>query len=120
MISWSLRRLAPTSPNWVDSPLRPFRSRRSSNGFRRIGREDRVSQFEASLTNAEVLPFETGAARQACRINAELERSGRTIGMPDAMIAGIALHHQLPLVTGNTAHFGYVRAVGYNLVFESW
>lgn len=52
-------------------------------GFRRIGREDRVSQFEASLMNAEVLPFDTAAARQAGRINADLERSGRTIGMPD-------------------------------------
>jgi predicted nucleic acid-binding protein len=89
-------------------------------GFRRIGREDRVSQFEASLTNAEVLPFDAAAARQAGRINADLERSGRTIGMPDAMIAGIALHHQLPLVTGNTAHFGYIHAVGYDLVFENW
>jgi tRNA(fMet)-specific endonuclease VapC len=89
-------------------------------GFRRIGREDRVAQFEASLTNAEVLPFDTSAARQAGRINADLERSGRTIGMPDVMIAGIALHHQLPLVTGNTAHFGYIRAAGYDLVFENW
>lgn len=89
-------------------------------GFRRIGREDRVSQFEASLTDAEVLPFDTAAARQAGRINADLERSGRPIGMPDVMIAGIALHHQLPLVTGNTSHFEYVRAVGYDLVFENW
>jgi tRNA(fMet)-specific endonuclease VapC len=89
-------------------------------GFRRIGREDRVSQFEASLTNAEVLPFDTAAARQAGRINADLEQSGRTIGMPDVMIAGIALHHQLPLVTGNTDHFGYIRAVGYDLVFGNW
>jgi tRNA(fMet)-specific endonuclease VapC len=62
-------------------------------GFRRIGREDRVSQFEASLTNLEALPFDTAAARQAGRINADLERSGRTIGMPDVMIAGVALRH---------------------------
>lgn len=89
-------------------------------GFRRIGREDRVAQFEASLTNAEVLPFDTAAARHAGRINADLERRGLTIGMPDVMIAGIALHHQLPLVTGNTAHFAYVRDVGYSLACENW
>jgi tRNA(fMet)-specific endonuclease VapC len=89
-------------------------------GFRRIGREDRISQFEASLTNAEVLPFDVAAAGHAGRINADLERTGRTIGMPDVMIAGIALHHQLPLVTGNTAHFEYIRDAGYGLVFENW
>jgi predicted nucleic acid-binding protein len=65
------------------------------------------------------LPFDTAAARQAGRINADLERSGRTIGMPDVMISGIALHSQLPLVTGNTAHFEYIRAVGYDLVSSS-
>jgi tRNA(fMet)-specific endonuclease VapC len=90
------------------------------HGFRRIGREDRVSQFEASLTHAEVLSFDAAAARHAGRINADLERSGRTIGMPDVMIAGIALHHQLPLVTGNTAHFAYVRDAGYDLTCENW
>jgi tRNA(fMet)-specific endonuclease VapC len=67
----------------------------------------------------EVLPFEATAAYQAGRINADLERSGRTIGMPDVMIAGIALRHQWQLVTGNTAHFGYIR-VGYDLVCENW
>lgn len=89
-------------------------------GFRRIGRDDRVSQFEASLANAEVLPFDTAAASHAGRINADLERAGRTIGMPDVMIAGIALHHQLPLITGNTAHFGYIRDVGYDLALQNW
>jgi len=89
-------------------------------GFRRIGREDRVSQFEESLTNVEVLTFDAAAARHAGRINADLERSGRTIGMPDVMIAGIAVHHQLPLVTGKTSHFEYVRAVGYDLVLQNW
>ena len=89
-------------------------------GFRRIGREDRVTQFETSLPNVEVLPFDTAAARHAGRINADLERSGRTIGMPDVMIAGIALHNGLPLVTGNTAHFEYIRAVGYDLIIQNW
>lgn len=89
-------------------------------GFRRIGRDDRAAQFEASLTNAEVLPFDAAAARRAGRINADLERRGRTIGMPDVMIAGIALQHQLPLVTGNTSHFEHVREVGYDLALDNW
>ena len=89
-------------------------------GFRRIGREDRVTQFEASLSDVEVLHFDDAAARRAGRINADLERSGRTIGMPDVMIAGVAIQHGLPLVTGNTAHFEYVRAAGYDLDLRNW
>jgi tRNA(fMet)-specific endonuclease VapC len=70
-------------------------------GFRRMGREDRVNQFEASLELTEILPLDDGAARLAGRINADLESRGRTIGMPDVMIAAIALRNGLPIVTGN-------------------
>ena len=44
-------------------------------GFRRVGREDRVTQFEASLDTAEVLALDDAAARLAGRINADLERA---------------------------------------------
>ena len=62
-------------------------------GFRRVGREDRVMQFEASLETAEVLPLDDAAARLAGRINADLERVGRVIGMPDVLIAATALRN---------------------------
>ena len=52
--------------------------------------------------------------------SADLERRGLVIGMPDVMIAAIALQSGLPLVTGNLGHFGYVRAVGYDLAVETW
>jgi predicted nucleic acid-binding protein len=89
-------------------------------GFRRMGREDRVAQFEASLDTAEVLPFDDPAARLAGRINADLERGGRIIGLPDVMIAAIALGGGLPIVTGNVAHFEQVCSVGYQLIIENW
>lgn len=89
-------------------------------GFRRMGREDRVAQFEASLAAAEVLPLDDAAGRLAGRINADLERNGRVIGMPDVMIAAIALRNGLPIVTGNVAHFGHVRSVGYEMVIDNW
>ena len=63
-------------------------------GFRRVGREDRVTQFE--------------------------ERAGRVIGMPDVLIAAITLRNGLPIVTGNVAHFEYVRLVGYDLYIHNW
>lgn len=89
-------------------------------GFRRVGREDRVAQFEASLDAAEVLPLDDASARLAGRINADLERVGRIIGMPDVMIASIALRNGLPIVTGNVAHFEQVRSAGYELYVENW
>jgi len=41
-------------------------------GFRRMGREDRIAQFESSLANVEVIPFDDAAGRLAGRINADL------------------------------------------------
>jgi tRNA(fMet)-specific endonuclease VapC len=89
-------------------------------GFRRMGREDRVAQFEASMDATEVLPLDDAAARLAGRINADLERAGRIIGMPDVMVAAIALRSYVPVVTGNVAHFEQVRATGYELAIENW
>jgi predicted nucleic acid-binding protein len=89
-------------------------------GFRRMGRDDRVAQFEASMDTTDVLPLDDAAARLAGRINADLERAGRIIGMPDVMIAAIALRSALPVVTGNVAHFEQVRIAGYQLVIENW
>jgi predicted nucleic acid-binding protein len=89
-------------------------------GFRRMGREDRVVQFEASMDATEVLPLDDAAARLAGRINADLERTGRIIGMPDVMVAAIALRSRVPIVTGNVAHFEQVRATGYDLAIENW
>ena len=89
-------------------------------GFRRMRREDRVAQFERSVETAEVLPFDDAAARLAGRINADLELQGRVIGLPDVMVAAIALQSGLPIVTGNVAHFEHVRSLGYDLTIENW
>jgi len=89
-------------------------------GFHRVGREDRVAQFESSLDAAEVLPLDDAAARLAGRINADLERTGRIIGMPDVLIAAIALRNGLQIVTGNVEHFEQVRSAGYDLYVDNW
>jgi predicted nucleic acid-binding protein len=88
-------------------------------GLRRRGREDRVVQFEASLQAAEVLSFDESAGRLAGRINADLETRGRRIGMPDVMIAAIAINQKLPVVTGNVAYEA-IHDVGYALRLENW
>ncbi len=70
-------------------------------GLRRMGREDRLAQFETAANLAEVLPFDDSTARLAGRINGDLVRKGRTIGMPDVMVAAVALRAGIPMVTGN-------------------
>jgi predicted nucleic acid-binding protein len=89
-------------------------------GLRRVGREDRLQQFEAAASLAEVLPFDDDAARLAGRINGDLVRKGRVIGMPDVMIAAIALRAGVSIVTGNQAHFEYIRVAGYDLTIQNW
>ena len=89
-------------------------------GLRRKGRDDRVALFEASLTQAEVLAFDEASGRLAGRIISDLERRGRPVGMPDVMIAAIAINHALPVVTGNVAHYEAIRDAGYLVGVENW
>jgi len=65
--------------------------------------EVRLRQFELAVVLAEVLPFDDSTARLAGRINGDLVRQGRIIGMPDVMIAAVALRADVPVVTGNRA-----------------
>ena len=49
-------------------------------------------------------------------LQASLRKSGRTIEMPDAILAATALVHELVLVTRNVRHFQNVPG----LVIENW
>lgn len=89
-------------------------------GLRRVGREDRLRHFEHAATLSEVLPFDDASARLAGRINGDLVRKGRVIGMPDVMIAAIALRAGIPVVTGNQVHFEQIRVAGYELILDNW
>lgn len=60
------------------------------------------------------------SAELAGRIYADLESSGRTIGRADPLIAGIALQHELTLVTGNLGHYRRILDLGYSLQLENW
>ncbi len=89
-------------------------------GFQRLGRDDRAKQFVAALGKDEVLPLDRELAVIAGRIYGELERSGQPIDRADPMIAGIAIHHRLKLVTGNTKHFERIVELGFPLSLEDW
>jgi tRNA(fMet)-specific endonuclease VapC len=89
-------------------------------GYSRLGRDDRVQQLLALFASVEVLPLDETAAELAGRIRGDLDRAGRAVDLPDLMVAAIALRHHMPVVTGNTRHFGRVQEAGYSLVLQNW
>jgi predicted nucleic acid-binding protein len=89
-------------------------------GLHKVGREERIQQFLQGLIQVEILVLDARSAELAGRIVADLERKGQPIGRADPMIAAVALQHGLTLVTGNTAHYERVKALGYALDIENW
>jgi tRNA(fMet)-specific endonuclease VapC len=78
------------------------------SGAREGNRGDRIRQFAAALP---ALSLDRDAAVRAATVRQQLERAGRTIGMGDSLIAGIALHHGAPLWTRNRKHFERVEGL---------
>ena len=89
-------------------------------GYSRIGREDKIARLLQLFGRSEVVPLDETAAELAGRMRADLERGGLKIDLPDLLIAAIAVRNDVPVVTGNVAHFDKVRDAGYRLVLENW
>jgi tRNA(fMet)-specific endonuclease VapC len=88
-------------------------------GFQKNQSVRRLQAFVTSLPSMKVIPLTESASVLAGQIAGELERVGRPIGVPDSMIAAIALDNGLELVTGNIAHFQRVQQLGYKLVLAN-
>lgn len=89
-------------------------------GLQQAGRPDRIEDLLPLLAAEEVLSFDQVSAELAGRIYGELERAGQPIGRADPMVAGIALEHNLVLVTGNTKHFERILNLGFPLSLQDW
>ena len=89
-------------------------------GWHKRQREDRIQEFFAEISDAEVLTMDTRIAEMAGRIYGDLERTGQPIGLADAIIAGTALQHDLTLVTGNLSHYQRIQGLGYGLKLDNW
>ena len=72
-----------------------------------------VNDFASQVV---ILPFDTRAANYAGPLRHNLEKQGLTIGVYDFLIAGIALAHNLTLMTNNVREFK--RVPGLNV--EKW
>lgn len=89
-------------------------------GYCRQQSEDKLKRFLGMASRSEVLSLDPVAGELAGRIYADLQRTGRAIGVPDTMIAAIAVHNSLPLVTGNASDYIRVQEAGYPLKLENW
>ena len=81
---------------------------RMSDSLRRI--------MEEFFGLVQLLPFDSTAARVTSELRASLKRRGAPIGAYDALIAGVALAHDLTLVTSNVREFERVD----KLRVENW
>lgn len=79
-------------------------------GLVRHARGNRLRKaYETRVLPAlEVLAFDAECAEVYGGLRARLEKKGERLGEADLMIAAIALHHGLTLVSGNTRHFSRV------------
>jgi tRNA(fMet)-specific endonuclease VapC len=89
-------------------------------GLQQLGATVRLQGVLTAISSEEVLPLDRESAIIAGKIHGELMRTGRTIGRIDPMIAGVALHRDLTLVTGNTQHYQRVIQLGFPLRLENW
>ena len=88
-------------PDAVDEMMETVMEMRRRSSLRAVGDEDAAGEL-------------------AGRIYADLRGSGRTIGVPDTMIAAIAVHNSLPLITGNASDYVRVQEAGYPLKLGNW
>jgi tRNA(fMet)-specific endonuclease VapC len=91
-----------------------------TSGLHRVRATAQIARFEAMLAGCEIVPFGEDAALLAGKMDAVLRLRGTPIDLNDIMIAAIAIGEQVPLVTGNTAHFEAIRDAGYALTIENW
>jgi tRNA(fMet)-specific endonuclease VapC len=89
-------------------------------GLSRKRREDAIARFLEVVDQSELLTLDKVSAELAGRIYGDLEGVGRPTGVADVLIAALAIHHRLPLVTGNVSDYQHIQAAGYPLALENW
>lgn len=70
-----------------------------------------VRDIRVLLDSMPTLPLDETAADRAAEVKRDLDRQGLSIGMGDALIAGIVLAHGGVLLTRNDRHFRRVRGL---------
>ncbi len=69
--------------------------------------------------NEEIVPTSEDYLK-AAQVKAQARRKGRTVELPDCLIACSAARLGLTLITGNTSDFQAIQAAGLDLTIENW
>lgn len=64
-----------------------------------------AARFDAVMDQIPIVPYDAEAARRTVDVQRSLYEEGSPIGIVDAMIAGIALTSDAPIVTRNVEEF---------------
>lgn len=67
-------------------------------------------RFEEIMTETALVPYDAEAAKRAVDIQRQLRDDGEQVGAVDAMIAGIAVARDEPVVTRNASEFARTPA----------
>lgn len=76
----------------------------------------RVRALDAFVAALETVRLDLAEARTAAILRARMEQQGNPLGPLDHLIAGIAVHHNMTLITRNLAEFKRVPG----LRIENW
>jgi len=86
-------------------------------GMAKSNNRTQMQRYLTEICNRyTVLDFDHAAARQAGLVRAHLQSLGTPIGPYDVQVAGVAMSHNLTLVTRNTREFDRVP----DLHVENW
>jgi predicted nucleic acid-binding protein len=74
----------------------------------------RIAKFEEFLLRCEILDVSKESVIVSANIYSELRKKGISIGEIDLLIAGIAIHRDMELITNNQAHFRHIKGLKLN------
>jgi len=84
------------------------------NGLLYKDAKNQLQRFSTFSSINNIVPLTLAAANYAANIFATLRKEGQPIGHTDSLIAGIAMAHNLELITNNTAHFNRIIGLQIN------
>mgnify|MGYP006293601423 FL=1 len=76
-----------------------------------VGSAKREHAVETLLDALSLISLDSQSARVASHVRHSLSKRGRTIGMADALIAGICIEQRAILLTRNVKHFSDIEGL---------
>lgn len=86
------------------------------NGLLYKDAQKQLRKFEHFVRLNRIIPLSLKSTQVAAFIQADLRKKSTVIGHTDTLIAGIAIAHDLQLITNNTNHFQRIK----ELTIDNW